>query len=140
MMEYLITMAVYLLIVIAFLLRWCDSFAEKLVEKLKEIGPPVKAEDKASGFSPPPGKVAVLTLKGHPLGEGVLGHIEGYVTDGGIAYALMIFGNDLYRHPVKDVFKDYPKPASGSPNLWPEHWYITAATGSPSNWNSAGPI
>ena len=98
------------------------------------------ARNIGGGFPPPTGKAAIVTTKGHPLGEGVQGHIEGYVTDDGTAYVLMAFGNDLYRHPVKGVFKDYPKPASGSPNLWPEHWYITAATGSPSNWNSAGPI
>ena len=113
MMEYLITMAVYLLIVVFFLLRWCDNFAEKFLEKLKE-----------NSFSPPPGKVAVLTLKGHPLGEGVQGHIEGYVTDGGTAYALMMFGEDFYRLPVEDMFRDYPMTSEGLPawcKLWNKH-------------------
>ena len=87
MMEYLITMAAYLLVVIFLLLRWCDNFAEKLIEKLKEIGPAVKAVDEEVGFSPPAGKAGLITTKGHPLGEGVCGHIEAYVTDDGAAYA-----------------------------------------------------
>ena len=110
-MEYLITMAVFLLVVTYFLMRWSD----KLIEKLKEIQPPVKAEEKENSFSPPEGKVGIITEEGHELGGGVRGHIEGYVTDDGTAYTLMIFGSDLYRCPFKDMFKDYPKPASGSP-------------------------
>jgi hypothetical protein len=67
------------------------------------------ARNIGDGFPPPTGKAAIVTTKGHPLGEGVQGHIEGYVTDGGTAYVLMMFGNDFYRLPVENMFKDCPR-------------------------------
>ena len=122
MMEYLITMAAYLLVVIFLLLRWCDNCSEKLIEKLKEIGPQTQAADKEVGFSPPAGKAGLITTKGHPLGEGVCGHIEAYVTDDGAAYALMVFNGKFYRASVKDLCQEPPDPESEPPSS--NGWFV----------------
>jgi hypothetical protein len=108
MMEYLITMAAYLLILIFFLPRWCDNFAEKLIEKLKEIGPAVKAVDEEVGFSPPAGKAG--------------GHIEAYVIDDGVAYALTVFNGKFYRASVKDLCQEPPDPESEPPSS--NGWFV----------------
>jgi hypothetical protein len=135
-MEYLITMAVFLLVVTCFLTRWGNSFSEKAAEKFKEIQPPVKAEDKGNSFSPPEGKAGIITRKGHPLGEGVYGYIEGYVTDDGTAYALTVFNRIFYRCPVKELYREFPEPEGESSNTWCEWWAVTATAGNPMCWNS----
>ena len=125
-------MAVFLLVVTYFLMRWSD----KLIEKLKEIQPPVKAEDKGNSFSPPEAKAGIITTKGHPLGEGVCGHIEGYVTDDGTAYALTVFNRKFYRWPVKELYREFPEPEGESRNTWCEWWAVTTTAGNPMFWHS----
>ena len=128
-MEYLITMAVFLLVVTYFLVRW----SEKLIEKLKEILPPVKAEEKENSFLPPKDKGLLRTPKGHPLGEGVYGYVEAYVTDNGTAYALTVFNGKGYRWPAKDLFREFPKERRKNPPERPFHRIdlreITTTTG-----------
>jgi hypothetical protein len=129
-MEYLITMAVFLLVVTYFLMRWSD----KLIEKLKEIQPPPALKEQRSGWPLiPEGKTALITSKNSALGEGLTGYVDGYVNDDGTAYALVVINDKFYREPVKAIFEDTPRERRKNPPERPFHRIdlreITTTTG-----------